>query len=513
MTGAHSAPPAAPGAHERRLAAGALAQQGSFLTSTLVMLVVVTVVARSRSLSAFGLYGLLISVSSYMVIAQSSVEGGSLRALAAARTETDRDRAFSVALILYTANAVVAAAVVLVVGSILQHSLRIPAALHHQAQHAVIALAAVTACGWPLKIFADVLRGTRRLIASACAEIGAYLAVGAASVVCVALHGPLWLLIAIGGAVPLLIGLCSAALFAMRPVEHHLRPRLADRASLRSFASTSAYLFVLGLTSLVVYSLDRLVLATFRSAATVGLYEGPVRAHNLVRTLSSAMNLLVLPTAAAYVEAGDRGRLRDLLLRGTRYSAAATVPVTIGLMVMAKPILAAWLGSRYAAGGTAMTILVGYWLTASSTAVAGAMLIAAGRARALVIYGGLMATLNLGLSLALTPSLGLNGVVLGTTIPYVVCGPLVLVIAIRTFDVTLTDFIEHVWRPVFSLAMPLAAVLIVVRLTVPLHHAVVVGGVTSAAVAGYWLAFYGLELNAGERLLIRSLVSRRAHPA
>ena len=51
--------------------------------------------------------------------------------------------------------------------------------------------------------------------------------------------------------------------------------------------------------------------------------------------------------------------------------------MTVALMVMSKPILVVWLGPRYEAGATALTILVAYWLTASSTAVAAPMLIAA----------------------------------------------------------------------------------------------------------------------------------------
>ena len=37
------------------------------------------------------------------------------------------------------------------------------------------------------------------------------------------------------------------------------------------------------LADLFIYALDRVVLGLFRPAATVGLYEGPVRAHNVVR--------------------------------------------------------------------------------------------------------------------------------------------------------------------------------------------------------------------------------------
>ena len=278
MSGARSAVPRAPGAHELRLARGGLAQQISLVTATVAGLIVITAIARTRSVTEFGLYGLLISLAGYMLIAQSSVEGAALKSLGSAQSQTDRDRAFSIALILYTVIGILAAGMVLGIGALLQQSLRIPSALHHQAVRAVVALAVVTACGWPLKIFQDVLRGTRRLVESAVTEVFAYLAFGIASITCIAAHAPLWILAAVGGSIPLLIGSCACATFLLISLEHRFRPPLVDRASIRHFTSFSAYLFLLGISSLVVYSIDRLVLATFRSARAVGLYEGPVRA-------------------------------------------------------------------------------------------------------------------------------------------------------------------------------------------------------------------------------------------
>ena len=75
------------GRHERQLATGALAQQFALAVNTLIMLAVVTVLARSLTLSAFGTYGLLVSIASYLLLVQTSVE--------AAAVEIDLDGARS----------------------------------------------------------------------------------------------------------------------------------------------------------------------------------------------------------------------------------------------------------------------------------------------------------------------------------------------------------------------------------------------------------------------------------
>ena len=127
-----------------------------------------------------------------------------------------------------------------------------------------------------------------------------------------------------------------------------------------------------------IFTLNRAILGLFESAATIGLYEGPVRAHNLLRSLGAATTVTVLPTAARYTAAGDERRLRELTLRGARYSLALAVPLTVTGMVLAGPILDAWLGDDFEEGGTAMAILLSHWLLSGANGVLGAVLVGTG---------------------------------------------------------------------------------------------------------------------------------------
>jgi O-antigen/teichoic acid export membrane protein len=473
------------------------------------MLVVITAIARTKTLAEFGLYGLLISFSTYLLIAQTSVEGSAVKALSEARSDHDRDRAFTIALSMYSGVGLVAGLVVAVGGLALLGILNIPRSLHHQAVLGVVSVGIVMAFGWPLKVFQDVLRGSQRFVLSAGAEITGYLLFGAASAALLILGAQLWTLIAVGAALPPMMGAAAFVMFVSKRFPHRFHYSLLRRSAVRKFAGLSGYLFLLGIADLVIYSLDRTVLSAFRSPATVGLYEGPLRAHNLVRQVNGTLALIVLPAAASFLADGDQPRVRELLLRGTRYVVVVVVPVTIAMMLLAGPILRVWLGPRYATADVAMVILMSYWLFASSTSVASPMLVAAGKARLLVVYAGVMAAGNLALSLALTPALGLNGVVLGTAIPYALLSPAVVYIACRVFPVGASDFARKVWVPVFSLAVPLAAGLALIRLTVPIDSAASLLGVLVGSLCAYWIAFYFIWLEPGEKTLISDLVSRR----
>jgi membrane protein EpsK len=495
-----------PGEHERHLAISATAQQISQVVGILSMLAAITVLARRLTLSEFGTYGLLVSLTSYVLFAQLSVETAAVKAIAEAKDQTERDRAFSTATALYVVLGLAAGAVIAGAGSAVLALFGIPAGLHHQAQASVFALALVTAVAWPLKVFQDVLRGSQLFVASAAAEAVAFVLIGA-GLISLALEGAaLWLLVGAGASAPLLTGAVSAVGVRRWRRAYRFKREAITFASIRSFLGLSTYLFLSGLASLVIYSLDRAVLATFRSAAAVGLYEGPVRAHNLVLQAQVALATPVVSASARYRAERDVQRTRDLLLRGTRYMIAALLPVIIVLVILAKPILTVWLGPKFGVAATAMSLLVGYWLVNVSLTVGGRMLITAGKARALAVYAAAVALVNLGLSLGLAPSMGLNGVVLGTTIAYLLGVPFFLRLTLRTFPVRLADLAREAWLPGYVTGAVVAAGLLSVRLTVTLDTLPKVLGAGLVSVLAYWGLYYTLWLRPAERVLINEVL-------
>ena len=495
----------ASGADEHHLAVSTVVQQLSQVVGVVTMLVAITVLARNLSLTEFGTYGLLLSLTGYLLFVQASVETASIKAIAEATDQHARDRAFSTALTLYAIAGPAAGAIIAVAGGALLRILGIPAALHHEAQLSVFALAALTAVGWPLKVFQDVLRGSRQFVLAAVAETLAYVAVGAALIILALDDAALWLLVAAGASLPATIGAVSAVIVAVTRLPFRYRRSQVTAASVRGFLHLSSYLLVGGIADLVIYTLDRAILATFRSTATVALYEGPIRAHNLVRQVHGTLSTVVLPASARYLAENDVQRARALLVRGTRYTLAAVVPLVIVLTVLAKPILATWLGDKYSVAATAMTLLVGYWLVNANTGVAGSMLVAAGKIRTLTVYSVIVALANLGLSLALTPRLGLNGVILGTVISYVVLFPFFLRLTLSTFHVSLRELAREAWLPAYLTGAILAGALLAVRLSLQLDTIPIVLGVSALGVLVYWAMYYLVWLRPSERLLVRNV--------
>jgi O-antigen/teichoic acid export membrane protein len=510
MTDATTQPviPERPGGEQRHIARGALLQQGSQVWGTLCMLLVATVLGRTLTTSEFGVYGLLISLVAYLVTVQVSVEGAAVRTLAAAEAQEAESRreAFSTTLAIYAVGGVLAAVIVAVGGVALVGVLGIPEGLQNDAREAVLGLAAVTALGWPFKVCQDALRGAQLFGAAAAGEILAYTTVAVGICLAVGFDAPLWVDITIGGALSALIGVwCGASLIFFK-VEHRFRVSDIRPVLAREMLGMSAYLFAAGLADLVIYSLDRVVLAAFRSVEQVGLYEGAVRPHNLLRQLHGTLVLTVVPVASGYIAAGDTERVRALFLRGTRYVVAIVAPATLVLVILAAPLLEVWLGPRFRDAALPLALFSSYWLVGCNTGVGTSMLVAAGNVKVLARFAWAVAIANLAVSLALTPWLGLNGVVLGTLIPNVLSVPFLVRIMVRHFPITIRDLARDVWIPVYSVCLPAAAVLVAIRVFAEPANLL---GLAAAAIAGLavaWGLFWTFFMSSNERRLVLSFV-------
>ena len=477
------------------------------MVAVVSMLAVITALGRTLSIEEFGVYGLALSFSLYLVFVQSSVGATAIKHLAEATDDDARNRAFSTAMAVYLVFGAAAGLLIAAAGIAILQLFDIPSELRDQARLGVVAIGAGTALGWPMTTYQDVLRGTQRFALAAVAEASAYLSLaGAILILLLVVDAPLWILIGLAGSIPLLIGTVSVSIVAVQGLRFHFRRHTLNRAYTRSFLRFSLYVLASSVTDLIVYSADRAVLAAFRPAATVGLYEAAVRPHNLVRQLHGSLAQVVLPASARYLEEGDEMRVRELLLRGTRYMLAATVPFTIVFMTLAQPILTAWLGPEFGQAGTALTIFVSYWLVNASTGVPAIMLTAVGRVRALAIYSWSIAVLNLTLSLVMTPALGLNGVVLATTIAYVALAPMLFYLTFTTLPVSIREFARRVWLPAYSLAFALASVLLGLRFTVGLEGVSTLVAAAIISALAYWVAFYGLWMDPSEREFVRMLV-------
>jgi len=486
----------------RLLATGALLQQVAQASGLVVLLVIVTVLARRLTPAELGAYGLVASLAGYLLVVRNSVASSAVRAMAAAAEVGERARMRSAGAALYLVVGVLTGVLIALVAVVISATV-LDGGLAKDARAGGIGLGLVTAAGISVSIWLDALRAERRFVQSALTEIAA-VALHLAMMLAVILSGQdLALVIALSGAIPFFSGSLAALVMWANGPSPRLRRDGVTRERVMRIVPTAGWLLVVELSTLAMYASSRVVLGAYRSPAAVGQFEGPVRAHNLLYALGGALAVPVVPTASRYSAAGDSVRLRELAIRGTRYTLALFVPLCVVLMTLAEPLLEVWLGERYGDGAAALAILVSYWLLYGGLVVTPGFLVGAGRAPQVGRVFASAAVLNLALALVLTPELGLEGPALATAIPFVLAFPLLLHVGLDASGAALGQLARRAWLPAYSLGVALAAVLVAARLALEPEGLPAVVGLAAGGVLVYWAAFYGVVLDPSERHLLR----------
>ena len=494
----------APGPGEARLlASGALVQQIAQASGLLVLLVIVTVLARRLSVADLGAYGLVASLAGYLLVLRNSVASSAVRAMASALDRDERGHMFSAAAALYAVVGV-ATGVLIALAALAIGTWILDGELGSDARAGGAGLGLLTAFGIAASVNLDALRAERLFVRGAVTEIVAVSLYLALMLALILGGADLAWVIACSGAIPLperpAVGGRGAALGRageLRRGRSHARAPHGDRAD----GGLAPRRRALEPRDVRLQPRDpgRLPLAHRRSGSS----RGRVRAHNLLYALGGALAVPVVPTASRYVAGGEEHRLRELALRGTRYTLALFVPLSVTLMVLAEPILEVWLGDRYGGGATALAILVSYWLLYGGLVVTPGFLVGAGRARTAGLVFACAAVLNLALSLVLTPELGIEGPALGTAIPFFLAFPLLLRAGLSASGAPLRELARRAWLPSYSLGLVLAGVLVAVRLGLEPESLPAVLATAAGGVLAYWAAFYGIVLSASERALFR----------
>jgi O-antigen/teichoic acid export membrane protein len=490
------------------MARGTLAQQGAQAATLLAALIITTLLARRLELEEFGLYGLVVSFLGYIAFAISSAEAAAVRSIAALPEGRERNQVFTAALLVYAVLGVAAGLVLAAGGAVLVGLLGFSEGLVHSGREASVAVGVVTAVGWPLKAFHAVLRADQRFGTASATEALGQVLLTVSVVAVLTVDGPLWLLIAVGSSVPLFMGICALPAVVVGPSVVGLAPRGIRREDLRKLATASFGMFGVGAADVVVTSLDRVILGVFRPAASLGLYEGAIRPNNVIRSATSAFSVTLLPVLSR-LESTQGGALqRALVLRGTRYMLAAVAPPTAALIVLSEPVLTTWLGERFADSWVACAIFLAWWLVASNASIAETTMFVDGKLSRMVRLSWSVALINLVLSLALAPLLGLEGVALGTTLAYMVVLPFWVRYMLRRFDLGVGELARAAWLPAYSAAALAAGLALLARLTMPLDSAPVVLAVLAVAVASGWAVVFLGFFTSDERRLAREVVGR-----
>ena len=496
---------------KRRIVVNTLANGVPQFASLLSAFVFMPLLIQGFGPAGYGLYLLAGSIAAYGNLLDLGVGASVVKMTADAVARDDREelsRTISSALLFYLAVGVAIAAVMAILafntGAIFKTSPGDSMLL----RNLFLVAGAVSLWAWPAGVSGYVLSGYQRFSQRAYISAVQVFATIVVTAAVVALReGPLVLLI------------CTSAVAFAGSVVHILLARQAlgevrvslaraDISSLRSIFGFAWAIFAIQVCTVIIYQqTDRLVLGIFISATAIALYEAAGKFQGFVAQLTAFTVSAVMPMAAQLDAQGRQETLRSLFLRGTKYSLALVNPVVVVLIVVAQPLLQSWLGAAFAAQALSAQLLISHQALTAGLAIGDTMLVGLGQVRKRVPYAGAMALLNLTISLALVQRFGILGVVLGTTIPYLIDYPFHIHLILKVLNVPLSRWLREAVLPTYPLLLlPLVVSLLLLR--TPLHASLLgIAAIGILSVGLYWLAVVAWGFSPGERDELRSAVT------
>lgn len=369
---------------------------------------------------------------------------------------------------------------------------------------------------FPFSVFGSITSGFQRYDVNSVAAIVTSIAVALVNV---------WIVLAGYGLVALVAGTTAVRIvsflfyranaYRVYP-ELRIRPSLASRSRLREVTGFSVYTTVIDWANRLNYQLDSIIIGAFLGTPAVAVWAPAERIISATQRMTNQVNGMLFPLVVDSDAAREHARLRQILLEGTRLSLAFVVPVATTLLVLADPVIRAWLGARAEVVAGSIPVLQ-VLAVAVAIRVGGAtgttLLKGAGRHRLLAFVNLTTGVVNVALSALLIRRYGLVGVAYGTLLPIAAATIFILYpAACRRVGLPIASALRHAIIPALWPALPAGALLWFTRDALPVSL-LSVGAQAAAATALYLLLLVGLAVGSEDRRLylsrLRELFRRR----
>lgn len=175
--------------------------------------------------------------------------------------------------------------------------------------------------------------------------------------------------------------------------------------AVRCLVSSAAPLAAVVAINVVYFWVDSVLLSLMRPSADVGLYGVAYKITSFVMAIPSFFMLALLPS----VMRASPDERRSVATRSIHQMATISIPITIGVAVISRPVVQLLAGRRFAGAAGPLSILMVAAALSFLTAVFGNLLVSEDRQRELLPFTALVAATNLALNLALIPHMGASG--------------------------------------------------------------------------------------------------------
>jgi O-antigen/teichoic acid export membrane protein len=165
----------------------------------------------------------------------------------------------------------------------------------------------------------------------------------------------------------------------------------------------------------ILFRIDMTMLAIFRSAREVGQYGAAYKLLETTAFFSWAVNVAVLPSLARS-SPRTSPTVGFVYQRGLKLLIAITLPVAVGAVVLAKPIISLVYGGQFHRAALALALLAATIALFPLANLTSQLFFTQGRRHVVAIVYAVGAVENIAANLVLIPRFGLLGAAAGTSI-------------------------------------------------------------------------------------------------
>lgn len=184
-------------------------------------------------------------------------------------------------------------------------------------------------------------------------------------------------------------------------------------------ASFGGYQLIGGLSAILLYKTDILLVEFFKGSTSTALYQSAIIPAEMIWFVPSVIQLAFLQHTASLWSDRNISEINKNIKNGIKYAVLSLTLFGVGLFALAKPFLTIYFGPDYVRAATTLQILIFGTFFFGVTRVIVPVLQATGWVRytELITVGALI--INILLNLTLIPQYGTIGAGIGTGISYI----------------------------------------------------------------------------------------------
>ncbi len=285
--------------------------------------------------------------------------------------------------------------------------------------------------------------------------------------------------------------------------------RKFDLGLMRRVANFSWQIFLVRINAVIYNTMDKTIIGVVLNTTQLTGYDIANKLRNISMAPLSLITPQIVPSASTLHGAGDKMRLQELFLKGTKYQMAIAVPVIVTVLVLAERFIRVWIGPEYIYTANLARLFVVSVFIDAMIAVGQRMLIGIGRVKPIIWISFVSVTVNLVFSVILTLKFGVAGVLWGTLIGLAICVVPYFWLFFNSFNLSLAHFWNKVLWPTYSVAAVLVVLLYYAETLLAPKNLLSLAGLTGGCLAIYGLLYSIYSLDSAERKILLQAIGFR----